>query len=100
MLSFYSTTFHDKMAMFLCKLEVILQEPLMEEYSIAATVWKMSSVDMCELSTNSVIMSGFRHKVNQDAFRGRIGAIWHKLSIWLVSTKGSQNGFFISPIKL
>ena len=31
----------------------------MEEYSIAAQVWKMTSVDMCELARNSVIMSGF-----------------------------------------
>ena len=35
----------------------------MEEYSIAAQVWKLSSVDMCELAKNSVIMSGFEHKV-------------------------------------
>ena len=42
---------------------IILQEPLMEEYSIAAQVWKLSSVDMCELARNSVIMSGFPHKV-------------------------------------
>ena len=35
----------------------------MEEYSIAAQVWKLSSCDMCELARNSVIMSGFPHKV-------------------------------------
>jgi len=35
----------------------------MEEYSIAAQVWKLSSVDMCELARNSVLMSGFSHKV-------------------------------------
>jgi len=35
----------------------------MEEYSIAAQVWKLSSVDMCELARNSVVMSGFSHKV-------------------------------------
>lgn len=40
-----------------------VQEPLMEEYSIAAQVWKLSSCDMCELARNSVIMSGFPHKV-------------------------------------
>lgn len=40
-----------------------LQEPLMEEYSIAAQVWKLSSCDMCELARNSVLMSGFPHKV-------------------------------------
>lgn len=41
------------------------QEPLMEEYSIAAQVWKLSSCDMCELARNSVVMSGFPHKVNK-----------------------------------
>ncbi|XP_059806100.1 AMP deaminase 2-like isoform X2 [Hypanus sabinus] len=39
------------------------KEPLMEEYSIAAQVWKLSSCDMCELARNSVIMSGFSHKI-------------------------------------
>ncbi|XP_058807964.1 AMP deaminase 2 isoform X1 [Phymastichus coffea] len=41
------------------------KEPLMEEYSIAAQVWKLSSCDMCELARNSVIMSGFPHKSKQ-----------------------------------
>ncbi|KAL7027009.1 hypothetical protein ACKWTF_005262 [Chironomus riparius] len=41
------------------------KEPLMEEYSIAAQVWKLSSCDMCELARNSVIMSGFGHSVKQ-----------------------------------
>lgn len=41
------------------------KEPLMEEYSIAAQVWKLSSCDMCELARNSVLMSGFPHKVKQ-----------------------------------
>ena len=36
----------------------------MEEYSIAAQVWKLSSCDMCELARNSVVMSGFPHKVS------------------------------------
>uniref|UniRef100_A0A671P3F2 AMP deaminase n=1 Tax=Sinocyclocheilus anshuiensis TaxID=1608454 RepID=A0A671P3F2_9TELE len=39
------------------------KEPLMEEYSIAAQVWKLSSCDMCELSRNSVLMSGFSQQV-------------------------------------
>ncbi|KAK7878553.1 hypothetical protein WMY93_030389 [Mugilogobius chulae] len=39
------------------------KEPLMEEYSIAAQVWKLSSCDMCELARNSVLMSGFSHQV-------------------------------------
>ncbi|XP_075548112.1 AMP deaminase isoform X3 [Dermacentor variabilis] len=41
------------------------KEPLMEEYSIAAQVWKLSSCDMCELARNSIVMSGFPHKVKQ-----------------------------------
>ncbi|KAJ3585840.1 hypothetical protein NHX12_012248 [Muraenolepis orangiensis] len=41
------------------------KEPLMEEYSIAAQVWKLSSCDMCELARNSVLMSGFSHKVKR-----------------------------------
>uniref|UniRef100_A0A8C9XPT9 AMP deaminase n=1 Tax=Sander lucioperca TaxID=283035 RepID=A0A8C9XPT9_SANLU len=39
------------------------KEPLMEEYSIAAQVWKLSSCDMCELARNSVLMSGFSDRV-------------------------------------
>ncbi|KAH7945946.1 hypothetical protein HPB49_017739 [Dermacentor silvarum] len=41
------------------------REPLMEEYSIAAQVWKLSSCDMCELARNSIVMSGFPHQVKQ-----------------------------------
>jgi len=41
------------------------REPLMEEYSIAAQVWKLSGVDMCELALNSVLMSGFPHETKQ-----------------------------------
>lgn len=41
------------------------KEPLMEEYSIAAQVWKLSSCDMCELARNSVLMSGYSHKVKK-----------------------------------
>jgi len=37
----------------------------MEEYSIAAQVWKLSSADMCELAHNSVIMSGFSDEVRR-----------------------------------
>lgn len=45
---------------------VCFQEPLMEEYSIAAQVWKLSSCDMCELARYSVLMSGFPHRVSLD----------------------------------
>ena len=40
----------------------------MEEYSIAAQVWKMSTCDMCELARNSVLMSGFEDKVCVTSF--------------------------------
>lgn len=36
----------------------------MEEYSIAAQVWKLSACDMSELARNSVLMSGFPHRVS------------------------------------
>lgn len=35
------------------------QEPLIEEYSIASKVWKLSPTDMCEIARNSVRQSGF-----------------------------------------
>ncbi|XP_078592518.1 AMP deaminase 2-like isoform X14 [Branchiostoma floridae x Branchiostoma japonicum] len=41
------------------------KEALMEEYSIAAQVWKFSTCDMCELARSSVLMSGFDHKAKQ-----------------------------------
>ncbi|CAH2044829.1 unnamed protein product, partial [Iphiclides podalirius] len=42
-----------------------VQEPLMEEYSIATQAWKLSSCDMCELARNSVLMSGFPHEMKR-----------------------------------
>jgi len=42
------------------------KEPLVEEYAIAAQLWKLSNIDMCEISRNSVLISGFSHstKIN------------------------------------
>lgn len=40
-----------------------LQEPLMEEYAIAAQVFKLSTCDMCEIARNSVLQSGMSHEV-------------------------------------
>lgn len=40
-----------------------LQEALMEEYAIAAQVWKLSTCDLCEIARNSVLQSGFSHQV-------------------------------------
>ncbi|PIA32337.1 hypothetical protein AQUCO_04500143v1 [Aquilegia coerulea] len=39
----------------------LTKEPLVEEYSVAASVWKLSSCDMCEIARNSVYQSGFSH---------------------------------------
>ncbi|KAI9030721.1 hypothetical protein CLU79DRAFT_802357 [Phycomyces nitens] len=41
------------------------KEPLIEEYSVAAQIWKLSSTDMCELARNSVIQSGWENKIKQ-----------------------------------
>ncbi|XP_029361995.1 AMP deaminase 1 isoform X1 [Echeneis naucrates] len=38
------------------------KEPLMEEYAIAAQVFKLSTCDMCEISRNSVLQSGMSHE--------------------------------------
>jgi len=35
------------------------REPLMEEYSIAAQVYHLSNVDLCEIARNSVLQSGW-----------------------------------------
>ncbi|PWW79313.1 AMP deaminase [Tuber magnatum] len=39
------------------------KEPLIEEYSVAAQIYKLSAVDMCELAKNSVIQSGFERAI-------------------------------------
>uniref|UniRef100_A0AAQ5Z7Q0 AMP deaminase n=1 Tax=Amphiprion ocellaris TaxID=80972 RepID=A0AAQ5Z7Q0_AMPOC len=38
------------------------KEPLMEEYAIAAQVFKLSTCDMCEISRSSVIQSALSHE--------------------------------------
>ncbi|KAL8963561.1 MAG: hypothetical protein Q9193_000184 [Seirophora villosa] len=41
------------------------KEPLIEEYSVAAQICKLSAVDMCELAQHSVTQSGFEHELKQ-----------------------------------
>ncbi|AOA60911.1 AMP deaminase [Komagataella phaffii CBS 7435] len=41
------------------------REPLIEEYSVAAQIYKLSNVDMCELARNSVLMSGFEYQLKR-----------------------------------
>lgn len=50
------------------------REPLVEEYSVAAQVWKLSSTDLCELARNSVLQSGF-----EPCIKARwLGDNWYK----------------------
>ncbi len=35
------------------------KDPLVEEYSVAAQVWRLSATDLCEMARNSVLQSGF-----------------------------------------
>ncbi|GAX72628.1 hypothetical protein CEUSTIGMA_g84.t1 [Chlamydomonas eustigma] len=39
----------------------LTKEPLVEEYSVAAQVWKLSSTDLCEIARSGVLHSGFPH---------------------------------------
>ena len=41
-----------------------MQEPLVEEYTIASQILKLSRADLCELARNSVVVSGFPHDVS------------------------------------
>ncbi|GME80573.1 unnamed protein product [Ambrosiozyma monospora] len=41
------------------------REPLIEEYSVAAQIYKLSNVDMSELAYNSVKMSGFESQLKK-----------------------------------
>ncbi|EDO18899.1 hypothetical protein Kpol_1023p68 [Vanderwaltozyma polyspora DSM 70294] len=41
------------------------REPLIEEYSVAAQIYKLSNVDMCELARNSVLQSGWEASIKR-----------------------------------
>ena len=41
------------------------KEPLIEEYSVAAQIYKLSAVDMCELARNSVMQSGWEWQIKK-----------------------------------
>ena len=50
------------------------KDALLEEYSVAAQVWKLSSVDQCEIARNSVLQSGF-----EPEFKGHfLGSCHHR----------------------
>lgn len=41
------------------------KDPLLEEYSVAAQVWKLTSTDICEIARASVLQSGFEHEFKE-----------------------------------
>ncbi|KAF9929364.1 AMP deaminase [Linnemannia zychae] len=49
------------------------KEPLIEEYSVATQIWRLSGADMCEISRNSVVQSGFENKIKKHW----IGKSWY-----------------------
>lgn len=63
------------------------KEPLIEEYSVAAQIWKLSGVDMCEMARNSVLQSGWemnlkQHWIGDKCFiPGPIGNDIHKTNV-------------------
>ena len=68
----------------------------MEEYSIAAQVWKMSAVDMCELAKNSVLMSSFEDCVSTHICMSHCISIHiKKMEIQLWPYGGAQNYIFL-----
>lgn len=52
----------------------LTREPLIEEYSVAGQVWKLSNTDLCELARNSVLQSGFEACVKA----AWLGENWYK----------------------
>lgn len=68
---------------------LVIQEALMEEYAIAAQVWKLSTCDLCEIARNSVLQSGLSDKV----------IIAEKKKISFVSARASRN-WEVSSLKI
>ena len=57
------------------------KEPLVEEYSVAAQVWKLSAADLCEIAKTSVLNSGFPRASKQH---------WVSDEYWLGGTRGND----------
>ena len=49
----------------------VSKEPLVEEYTVAAQVWKLTSVDMSEIARNSVLQSGWEVEYKRHYLGGR-----------------------------
>ncbi|KHN15593.1 AMP deaminase [Glycine soja] len=65
----------------------LTKEPLLEEYNVAAKVWKLSACDLCEIARNSVYQSGFSHQAKSHwlgdkyLLRGSEGIDIHKTNV-------------------
>ncbi|KAL4859603.1 AMP deaminase [Chlorella vulgaris] len=59
----------------------LTKEPLVEEYSVAAQVWKLSATDLCEVARNSVLHSGFPHQVKMH---------WVHTQYWKLGPEGND----------
>ncbi len=59
----------------------LTREPLVEEYSVAAQVWKLSGTDLCEVARNSVLHSGFP---------GRLKQHWVHTEFWRSGPEGNN----------
>ena len=57
------------------------KEPLVEEYSVAAQVWKLSAADLCEIAKTSVLNSGFPRASK---------AHWVSNQYWLLGPRGND----------
>lgn len=57
------------------------KEPLVEEYSVAAQVWKLSAADLCEIAKTSVLNSGFPRASKRH---------WVSDHYWLTGTRGND----------
>lgn len=61
----------------------LFQEALMEEYAIAAQLWKLSTCDLCEIARNSVLQSGLSHQVPSKFLLSFLGGLGLKKFLWV-----------------
>lgn len=71
------------------------QEPLMEEYAIAAQVFKLSTCDMCEISRNSVLQSALSHEVTHPAEGFKIGLVHSSFTLAASLVETIITGLFL-----
>lgn len=60
----------------------MMQEPLIEEYSMASKMWKLSTTDCCEIAKMSILQSGYSHTMK---------TYWLGNHYYLHSSRGNQS---------